>query len=400
MLSRFSDEALMPLRRIGLDPVPELAAANERGPVTRLKLPLGLRGWLITGYDETRAVLGAGPTAFSNDFTNMVGKVGIAADQDPGGLGFTDPPQHTRLRHLLTPHFTTRALAAWAPRITQIVDDALDELAREGADGATVDLQRHFATQIPSRTIMELLGVPESEREDFQRFSTARFDVSSGAVGSLDVIGEAVEYLRRIVAEQRRDPGEGLIGQILRDHGDRIDDVELAGLVDGVLTGGLETTVSMLSLGTLVMLQRPDLAESIRADEVGTEAFVEELLRYLTVVQVGFPRFARRDMMLGGHHLLAGDIVVPSLIGANRDRRRGDALDEVQPGRPANGHLAFGHGLHRCVGAELARLELRLAYPALARRFPHVRLAIEPTELAFRELSVVYGLTELPVVLA
>lgn len=400
MLSRFSDESLMPLRRIGLDPVPELAAANERCPVTRLTLPLGLRGWLVTGYDETRAVLGAGPQTFSNDFTNMVGKVGIAADQDPGGLGFTDPPQHTRLRHLLMPHFTTRALAVWAPRIAQIVDDALDELAREGADGATVDLQRHFSTQIASRTIMELLGVPDSEREQFQRFSTARFDVGAGAAGSLDVIGEAVDYLVKIVAEQRHSPAGGLIGEILREHGDDIDDLELAGLVDGVLTGGLETTVSMLSLGTVVLLQRPDLAESIRAEGAHAHAFVEELLRYLTVVQIGFPRFARHDMMLGGHQLLAGDVVIPSLIAANRDHRHSEMLDDIRLDRDAHGHLAFGHGLHRCVGAELARLELRLAYPALTRRFPHLRLAIEADQLAYRDLSIVYGLAELPVVLA
>jgi len=192
LLSRFPDEALMPLRRHGLDPVSEL---GERPPVSRLKLPLGLRGWLVTGYAESRSVLAADLETYSNDFGHMVGKVGIAAEQDPGGLGFADPPAHTRLRHMLTPHFTTRALARRAPRVHEIIDDALDEVERLGANGAPVDLQQHFAVPIPSRVIMELLGVPDTDQSEFQRLSAARFDFSSGAAGSLDPIQQAIELL-------------------------------------------------------------------------------------------------------------------------------------------------------------------------------------------------------------
>ncbi|TAM91358.1 MAG: cytochrome P450 [Jatrophihabitans sp.] len=400
LLARFPDEALLPLRRDGLDPVPALGELRAREPVSRLKLPLGLRGWLVTGYAESREVLAAGPHIFSNDFGNMIGKVGIAAEQDPGGLGFADPPAHTRLRHMLTPYFTTRALAARAPRVRQIVDEALEDVARAAGSDGVVDLQRHFSVPIPSRVIMELLGIDEADRADFARLSTARFDFSGGASASLDVIQESIEYLREIVVRQRSDPGPGLIGTILAEHGDDVGDVELAGLVDGVLTGGFETTVSMLTLGAVALLRDRALCDAVRADEATVEPLVEELLRYLSVVQVGFPRFAVRDVTIGGKAMFAGDVVLCSLSGAGRDARQGPGMDSVDIARPQPGHLAFGHGIHRCVGAELARMELRMAYPALLHRFPAMRLAVAPEQLRFRDLSFVHGMKELPVVLA
>lgn len=400
LLARFPDEALMPLRRTGLDPVPALGAMRDKDPVSRLKMPLGLRGWLVTGYGESRAVLAADHDTFSNDFGNMIGKVGIAAEQDPGGLGFADPPAHTRLRHMLTAHFTTRALATWAPRVEQIVDEALDEMARLGAEGAPVDLQKHFAVPIPSRLIMELLGIEVDDHTEFLRLSTERFDFAGGATTSLNVIQESIDYLEAIVARQRIEPGPGLIGSILREYGDHVSDIELAGLADGVLVGGLETTVSMLALGAVCLLQdRAAFDALLEADAVGVDRLVEEMLRYLTVVQVGFPRFAVRDVTLGGHEIFAGDVVVCSLSAANRDPRHDTNLDRVDHTRTPPGHLAFGHGIHRCVGAELGRMELRLAYPALVRRFPQLRLAVAPAELTYRETSVVYGLTGLPVLL-
>lgn len=398
LLARFPDEALMPLRRTGLDPVPELGAVRDREPVSRLKMPFGLRGWLVTGYEESKAVLAADTSTFSNDFGHMIGKVGIAAEDDPGGLGFADPPAHTRLRKMLTAHFTTRALAARVPRIQQIIAEALDAMAEAGADGTPIDLQAMFALPIPSRTIMELIGVDDADRDEFQRLSAARFDFSGGAAGSFDPILEAIELLKVVVARQRLDPGPGLIGQIVTEYGDGVTDVELAGLMDGVLTGGLETTVSMLSLGTVALLRDPDAADRLRTDDTYAEPFAEELLRYLTVVQVGFPRFAVRDVELGGKSIFAGDVVLPSLSAANRDPRLGADLESVCPGRDlAGSHLGFGHGLHRCVGAELARLELRMAYPALVRRFPNLRLADGEESLRYRDLSFVYGLQDLPV---
>jgi cytochrome P450 len=396
LLSMLPDSALVPLQRDGLDPVAELGRRRAEEPVSRMKLPFGLRAWLVTGYEETKAVLAAGPT-FSNDFTNLVGTVGITAEQNPGGLGFTDPPDHTRLRKLLTPEFTGHRLRRLAPRIEAIVAGQLDEMAAAAAAGDPVDLVQSFALPIPSLTICELLGVPYSDRAEFQRLSTTRFDLLGGVTGSLGAISESMEYLLKIVEKQREEPGDGLLGRLVREHGDRLSDYELAGLADGLLTGGLETTASMLALGTIVLMQHPESREAIRERDEAIDPFVDELLRYLTVVQVAFPRFAKQRVEVGGATIEEGDVVLCSLSAANRDGERNGELESFDPGRTARPHLAFGHGLHRCIGAELARMELRAAYPALVRRFPDIRLGTEPSTLLFRKLSFVFGVDALPV---
>nr|WP_223199097.1 cytochrome P450 [Solihabitans fulvus] len=387
------ESALMPLRRDGLDPVPALADARVSAPISRLDLPFGANAWLVTGHDEAKAVLGRA-TGFSSDFTHLVGNAGVTDGDNPGGLGFADPPVHTRLRRLLTPEFTMRRLARLTPRIDEIVTEQLDAMAR--ADGP-VDLWEAFALPIPSLTICELLGVPYEERDRFQRLSTARFDLVSGALNSLGAITESLSYLLDIVRAQREAPGDGLLGMLIREHGDEISDRELAGLADGVLTGGLETTASMLALGTLLLLRDPDAFAQIRDDDAAVNRFVEESLRYLTVVQLAFPRFATQDLDIAGVRIEQGDIVLVSLSGANRDPALGTAMEGFDPARPPSPHLAFGHGIHRCIGAELARMELRAAYPALVRRFPELRLAVPPGDLSFREVSIVYGVESLPV---
>jgi cytochrome P450 len=392
LLSVLPDSALVPLQRDGLDPVAELGEQRAVEPVSRMKLPFGVRAWLVTGYEETKAVLANAP-AFSNDFTNLVGTVGITAEQNPGGLGFTDPPDHTRLRKLLTPEFTGHRLRRLAPRIEAIVAGQLDEMHAAAAAGERVDLVQSFALPIPSLTICELLGVPYSDRAEFQRLSTTRFDLLGGVTGSLGAISESMEYLLKIVQKQRDEPGDGLLGRLVRENGDNLSDHELAGLADGLLTGGLETTASMLALGTIVLMQHPETREAIREGDEAVDPFVDELLRYLTVVQVAFPRFARQQVKIGGVTIEEGDIVLCSLSAANRD----GGLDDFDPGRSARPHLAFGHGLHRCIGAELARMELRAAYPALVRRFPDIGLGAEPSELPFRKLSFVFGVDTLPV---
>jgi len=390
------DSALMPLEREGVHPVDDMRRQRESEPVTRLKLPLGFRAWLVTGYEESRAVLGSADN-YSNDFANLTGNFGITEDQNPGGLGFSDPPLHTKLRKVLTPEFTIRRLSRLTPRIERIVADTLDTIEAGAKDGP-VDLMRAFALPIPCLTICELLGVDYEDRDDFQRLGAARFDLFGGASASLGAISESLVYLRGVVAKQRKNPGDDLLGQIIKEHGDTIDDEELASIADGLLTGGFETTTSMLALGTVVLLQDPDAFERLRTDDEAINAFIEELLRLLTVVQVAFPRFARKDMVLGGQEIKAGDVVICSLSGANRDATLGPNMEAFDPDRPtASSHLAFGHGIHRCIGAELAKMELRIAYPALVRRFPKLRLAVSPEELAYRQVSIVYGVDELPV---
>jgi cytochrome P450 len=385
------DAALMPLRRTGLDPVPELGEIRSREPISKVDIPFGVNVWLVSGYEEAKIILG-NAKGYSNDFANLVGQHGASESHSPGGLGFADPPEHTRLRKLLTPEFTMRRLSRLTPGIKAIIDQRLDAMA--AVDGP-VDLVEEFALPIPSLVICELLGVPYEDRGEFQRFSMARFDLFGGATASLGAISESLQYLEGVVKKQRDDPGDGLLGMIIKEHGDEVGDIELAGLADGVLTGGFETTASMLALGALVLLQDRDAFDLIHDDDEAVHGFVEELLRYLTVVQVAFPRFAREDVTVRGVDIAKGDVVVVSLAGADRDPVLGNDLERVDLAREPTSHLAFGYGVHRCIGAELARMELRAAYPALVRRFPSMRLADD--DLTFRRVSIVYGVDRLPV---
>ncbi|HEX4250353.1 MAG TPA: cytochrome P450 [Pseudonocardia sp.] len=390
---------LVQFLRDGLDPVPELARLRAEQPVSPLIIPNGPTAWLVTSFRDVRAVLGDTDT-FSNDLANLFAGDGSAEDRDPGGLGMADPPKHTRLRKMLIGEFTAKRLRELEPRITAVVDECLDETeaARAGADpDDPVDLVRTFAHPIPSLVICELLGVPADERGDFQRISNNRFDVLSGApAGGLDAMREAVEFLGGLVSRQRAEPGDGLLGRLIREHGDDLTDRELAGLADGLLTGGHDTTASMLALGTVHILGNPDhRAAALDPDRIG--GLVDELLRYISVVQVAFPRWARRDTEIGGQRVGTGDMVICSLSGANRDAELGADIEQVDPDRDTKPHLAFGYGIHHCVGAQLARREMAIAYPALLRRFPTLRLATPPDELAYRPFSIVYGVGALPV---
>jgi cytochrome P450 len=388
------EPALMPLKRTGLDPVPELGQLRADEPISKVPMPFGINLWLVSGYDEAKAVL-SNHKAFSNDFSNLAA-AGGTTQQDPGGLGFSDPPVHTRLRKLLTPEFTMRRLARLTPGIQAIIEQCLDNMEQSAGP---VDLVSEFALPIPSLVICELLGVPYDDREDFQRLAMSRFDLFAGAGASLGAITESLEYLLGVVQKQRENPGDGLLGMIIKEHGDQVDDRELAGLADGVLTGGFETTASMLALGALVLLQDESAFKMVHDNDDSVSGFVEEILRYLAVVQVAFPRFARDDIEVAGVTIGKGDVVIASLSGANRDEALGPGLDKVDGSRAPTSHLAFGYGVHRCIGAELARMELRAAYPALVRRFPAMRLAKAADELEFRKVSIVYGVDSLPVVL-
>lgn len=382
---------LVQFMRERFDPVAELARIRTEQPVFPMEIPGGSTVWLVTRYNDVRAVLGD-HERFSNDFGGVTG-LG-STQEDPGGLGFRDPPEHTRLRRYLTPEFTMRRLRRLEPRIEAIVAERLDAMER---GGSTADLVEAFALPIPSLVVCELLGVPYAERADFLRLSTDRFDFSAGPEASLQVINDSMAFLTDLVAAERKEPGDGLLGMLLRDHGDDISDRELASLADGLLTGGHDTSTSMLALGTLWLLQNPEQLALVREGGEHVGRLVEELLRYMTVVQVAFPRFARHDLELAGQPIAKGEMVLCSLSAANRDPALGADMERADPSREVASHLAFGHGIHRCIGAPLAQMEMRIAFPALLRRFPGLRLAVPYEEVPFRQLSIVYGLESLPV---
>lgn len=395
-LDKVPDSLAWPLGRDGLGPTQRLTATRNQDPVHRLTSFMGLEVWLITGYDEAREVLGN--VNHSTDIRPFMGKSGDVEHGDIGGLGFTDPPEHTRQRKLLTPEFTMRRLARLKPGIDSIIAKQIAETETAAAadpDGV-VDLVQTFAFPVPFRVICDLLGLPDEQRETFRKLGTARFDVSEGGAGSIGAIGGSRKFLLAETARQRTDPGPGLIGQIIRDSGDQINDFDLGGLADGAFNGGMETSASMLALGTVMLLQDRELWKALAEDPDSVEDIVEELLRQLAVVQVAFPRFAKEDVTVGGHLIKKGSVMLAHLPTASRDPRStpGEALC---PMRESSNHLAFGHGLHRCVGAELARMELRAAYPALAKRFPNMQLAVELEDLSYHSKSIVFGLEALPV---
>ncbi|MCW2821977.1 MAG: cytochrome [Marmoricola sp.] len=394
-LDKVPDNLSWPLRREVMAPGPRLSALRDEDPVQKLASLLGLDVWLVTGDAESRQVL-SDATSYSTDIRPYMGRSGSVTDGDFGGLGFTDPPDHTRLRRLLMPEFTMRRLERIRPGIASIVDKQIAEIELAGERSDTVDLVPTFAFPIPFLVICDLLGLPDEKRETFSTLATARFDISKGAQSSIGAIGGSREFLLAETARQRQNPGPGLIGQIIREHGDEINDFDLGGLADGVFTGGLETSASMLALGTAVLLENRELWNRLIEDPDSAGPIVDELLRLLSVVQVAFPRFVKRDVVIGGRRISEGSVIVCSLPAANRDPRvtPGDDLDLH---RSTTSHLAFGYGFHRCVGAELARMELKTAFPALARRFPDMQLAVSSEDLDYRMLSIVYGVDSVPV---
>ncbi len=394
-LDRIPDSLAWPLQRDDLAPTARLEEARSADPVQRLTSFMGLEVWLITGYDEAREVLGN--PKHSTDIRPYMGKSGDVNSGDIGGLGFTDPPEHTRQRKLLQGEFTVRRLQRLKPMIDDIIAAQLDETEKSAVDGA-VDLAQTYAFPVPFRVICDLLGLRDEDREHFRKLATARFDLSAGSSGAVGAIGGSREFLLAETARQRHDPGPGLIGQIVREHGDEINDFDLGGLADGAFTGGLETSASMLALGTIMLLQNREVWTELAGDpsEERVGFIVDELLRHLAVVQIAFPRFAKEEVTVGGHLIKKGAVMLVHLPGASRDPRA-TLGNQWCPSAESSNHVAFGHGLHRCVGSELARMELRAAYPALAKRFPNMRLAIDPAEFEYHAKSIVFGLESLPV---
>lgn len=208
---------------------------------------------------------------------------------------------------------------------------------------------------------------------------------------------ESRDYMADLVARKRAEPDEDMIGMLIREYGDDLTDDELVAVSDLLLIAGHETTSNMLGLGTLLLLQHPDQAALLRTDDTIVDQAIEELMRFLSVVTTAIPRFVPEDTVLAGQQLKAGEVVVCSIPLANRDPEVGSGSAEFDITRKVSSHVAFGHGIHHCLGAPLARMEMRVAYPALLRRFPGLRAEVPVEQAQFRGHSFVYGLEKLPV---
>ncbi|MFK0292596.1 cytochrome P450 [Streptomyces sp. NPDC090442] len=384
------------VRTCPFDPPPEYRTLREQHPVAEVTLPDGVAGWLITGYEEARAAL-ADPRLSSRRRRLRTGS-GPVDDAElpvptPGNFLMMDPPEHTRLRRLLTGQFTVRRMRQLTPAVEKIVAERLDAMA---AAGGPIDLVRAFALPVPSLVICVLLGVPYADREDFQRDSATLIRLDA----SLDEAQRAHQaltgFLGRLVCAKRAEPGDDILSGLVRTG--ELTDEELAGVGVLLLLAGHETTANMIALGTMCLLRHPDQWEALRNDPALMDTAVEELLRYLSVIQYGVRRTALEDVELGGHRIPAGSTVVASLPSGNRDAAHftGDP-DQLDVGRPYRPHLAFGHGIHQCLGQQLARVEMKAALSALLDRFPDLRLALPAEQVPMRHDMIVYGVHELPV---
>ena len=388
------------LRREGFGPAPDAVALREREGLVRIPTPFGPAAWLLTRHADVRAMLGDAD-AFANGWTPE----DIGSARDPrqlsgdrtGNLLSLDPPDHTRLRRMLTPEFTVRRMRRLEPRIVEIVDEHLDALQHHGP---LADLVATFALPIPSLVICELLGVPAADQDEFQERTAKQLDTTLPEAEKVALAAEALAYMQGLVARARRDPGEDLIGMLIREHGgDDADltDAELVGVANLLLVAGHETTSNMLALGTLALLRHPEQLAVVRDDPDAVPAAVEELLRWLSIVNSGSPRLARRDVEIDGVTIHRGDLVSFQLPAANRDPAVVDDPETLDVTRRATNHVAFGHGVHHCLGAPLARMEMRVAFPALLRRFPGLRLAVADDEVRWATHRAIHGLVELPV---
>jgi cytochrome P450 len=382
-------------RESRFDPPSVLVRWAQENPIRPMTYADGHEGWLVTGFALARAVL-ADPR-----FSNLPDRVHSPISphlaerrrkRRPGFFLGMDPPEHTRFRRLLTGQFTVRRMKRLEPWIETITADRLDAMELEGPPA---DLVRSFALPIPSLVICELLGVPYSDRDRFQRDSRTLLRLDSTVEEAEAAINDLTDYLRDLVRHKRARPTDDLISGMVESG--ELNDEEMAGVSVLLLVAGHETTANMIALGTFALLSNPAQLAAVRDDPSVTDSAVEELLRYLTIVHLGPIRSALEDVELDGRLIRAGQSVTIALNAANRDGERFEDSETLDVARPPTGHLSFGHGVHQCLGQQLARTEMSVAYPALLRRFPNLRLAVPPEEVPMRTNMAIYGVDCLPV---
>ncbi|MFB7358204.1 cytochrome P450 [Streptomyces gardneri] len=376
------------------DPPAGLAELREERPLARMTYPDGHVGWLATGYSTVRAIMG--DSRFSSRYELMHyplpgGPEGPLPPAPVGDMTGMDAPEHTRFRRILTGKFTVRRMRELSDRVAEITAAHLDAMERGGPG---VDLVEAFARPLPALMICELLGVPYADRERFQGHAHT---IMSMDVTPEDRYGAFVglqEYMTELVAAKRAEPADDLLGDLARDSD--LTDEELVGIGGFLLAAGLDTTANMIAHGTFALLSEPAQADALRADPDLAPQAVEELMRYLTVAHTSV-KSALVDVELDGHIVRAGESVTLSMEAANRDPERFPDPDVLDLHRKATGHLGFGHGIHQCLGQQLARVELTVALPALLRRFPSLRLDVPSDEVPLRTDMSIYGVHRLPV---
>jgi cytochrome P450 len=390
------------------DPYPAYAWLRRHEPVRWTRLPSGVEAWLVTEYADAKQAL-ADQRLSKNpvhhaESVHAKGKTGIPGERSANLMTHLlniDPPDHTRLRRLVSRAFTPRTVAAFAPRVQELTDRLIDNFAGKG----TADLIHDFAFPLPIYTICDLLGVPAEDQDGFRDWAGMMIRHGGGPRGGVArSVKQIRNYLAELIHRKRQEPGDDLISGLISasDHGEHLTENEAAAMCFVLLFAGFETTINLIGNGMYALIRHPRqralLSDAIRrGDNAVLSTAVEELLRYDGPVEIATWRYATSALTLGGQKIATGDPVLVVLAAADRDPTRFDQPDLLDLTRRDNPHLGFGHGIHYCIGAPLARLEGQIALTTLLTRLPDLELAAAPEDLRWRGGLIMRGLRELPV---
>jgi cytochrome P450 len=380
--------------RCPLAPPPEYGDWREQ-PGLRRAMFQGNPVWVVSRYRDIRAAL-VDPRLSAKTIPDSIMPTD-ADDKIPVMFARTDDPEHQRLRRMMTTNFTFRRCESMRPHIQDMVDHYLGQMID---NGAPADLVREFALPVPSMVIALLLGVPPEDLEIFQRNTTTGLDQKSTDAEKGQAFGAMYAYIQELVERKAREPGDDLISRLVTEYvaTGQLDHATTSMSSVIMMQAGHETTANMISLGTVALLEHPEVFERLgQTDDTAVVAnVVEELMRYLTIVHSQVDRVATEDLMIGGQLIRAGEFVMMSLLAGNWDADFIDNPESFDVNRNTRGHLGFGYGVHQCIGANLARVEMQVAFATLARRLPGLKLAVAPDELRFKDANI-YGMKELPV---
>ena len=380
------------------------AHLRAQEPLTYVDDFLGMgRAWIVTNYDDAIALLK--DPRFTKDRRKVlpVGDEQTSIPEIPflalmQNMLTVDPPDHTRLRSLVSKAFTPRMIEQLRPRIQQITDELLDAVQERGE----MDLINDFAYPLPITVISEMLGIPVTDRQQFRTWTQVL--VNTGEQNQQEslktsAIGEFLRYIKSLLDEKRAHPGSDLTSNLVQveENGDALSENELISMIFLLIVAGHETTVNLIGNGTLALLQHPDQMQRLQQDLSLIPTTIEELLRFTAPVNLSDERWASEDISMHGKVIRKGEIVYASLIGANTDAKQFQHPEELDIARRENQHLAFGKGIHYCLGAPLARLEGQIAFGTLLRRLPNLRLASDPAQLIWNNNFMLRGLRSLPV---
>ncbi|PAZ14978.1 cytochrome [Streptomyces sp. SA15] len=379
---------------------PELAEIRDGESVVEVKFPDGITGWMVTKHADVRKVLV--DSRFSSKV--MASAAAAMSETETGklmneSLVGMDPPEHTRLRKLVTRAFTARNVEQLRPRIAELVAELLDEMETLPRP---VDLVKTFSVPLPVRVICELLGVPAEDQDTFHAWSNSLLGDWSQVVEKEAATVSLVRYFGELIAAKREKPADDLITALIKvsEEDPTLTEREITALSIGILSAGHETTANQLSMFLVHLLHHRDQLEELRANPDALPRAIDELLRFVPLTTTGgiIPRLTTADVELSnGKVLPAGTVVLPAVATANRDPEVFDDGERLNLAREHNAHLSFGAGIHYCLGAQLARIELHEAFKAILERMPSVRLAVPESELRLKSASIIRGLESLPV---